>query len=730
MAARPWMRRAGGWAAAALLAAVCAGAVAPAAADDLQKLDASLKLVPADAAFYAAMLRNREQFDAVVNSRAWAKLMELPVVQMGLTMYRMQAADGDGPLGKFAAAMKDPEVRKLLDLAADMVSQEVFIYGESSCIGAIELLQNVYGAMRYGPIFMQLSGDAEGLAPSEVRGQMLLSALAEDTELLVVPEMVIGFRLSDRAAAEQQLARLEAILREAFAAEPEVKDCFKRQKIGGHEYLTLALNGEMIPWDDLPLDDWKDYETEDGDLDKVVEAVKEMTLVAAVGVRENYLLLAVGQSTEVLERLGEGDRLVDRDELKPLAKFAGRRLASIEYVSEDMAGLLVGTASDIDDMMATFGELLPLAGLDQEIENRITEDLDALAEDLKDLLPAPGAMLSFSFLTERGYEGYGYDWGEHASVDGTKPLGLLEHLGGSPLAAVLNRGKSSTDGYDTVVKWVAKGYAYFEELALPKVPPDERKQLDKFMAAVKPLVARLDKANREMLIPALADGQIALVLDAKLKSKRFIEALPATEKAMPMLEPALVVGVSDAKLLVQAFQEYRAVINGLLDAARQIEGSEVPAELTLPEPQQTAAKSGTIYSFVLPKAWGVDKKIAPNFGLSDTVGVFAISPSHTQRLLTAAPLKAPGVLAKAETPRAGAMVFDFTALWDAARPWVAFAFEFAAAEADNAAQIQSVGEQTLTVLDVLRVLRTATSESYFEGDALVTHWTLEIKDVP
>ena len=47
------------------LATLVAAAARPAAADDLAKLDTSLKLIPADAAFYSSMLRNREQFQAI-----------------------------------------------------------------------------------------------------------------------------------------------------------------------------------------------------------------------------------------------------------------------------------------------------------------------------------------------------------------------------------------------------------------------------------------------------------------------------------------------------------------------------------------------------------------------------------------------------------------------------------------------------------------------------------------
>ena len=42
---------------------------------------------------------------------------------------------------------------------------------------------------------------------------------------------------------------------------------------------------------------------------------------------------------------------------------------------------------------------------------------------------------------------------------------------------------------------------------------------------------------------------------------------------------------------------------------------------------------GTLYTFPLPEEWGVDKKIAPNFGVGKGVGVFSISNEHSQRLL-------------------------------------------------------------------------------------------------
>ena len=44
----------------------------------------SIRLIPADAAFYGAMLRNREQIEIIARSNAWKRLVEMPTVQQGL----------------------------------------------------------------------------------------------------------------------------------------------------------------------------------------------------------------------------------------------------------------------------------------------------------------------------------------------------------------------------------------------------------------------------------------------------------------------------------------------------------------------------------------------------------------------------------------------------------------------------------------------------------------------
>ena len=149
MVARHWSSRLARLAILAVALAAAGWLAGPvAAAGELDKLDTSLKLIPEDAAFYSSMLRNREQFEAIRNSNAWAKVREMPVVQMGLSLYQAQlGTPGSGP-AKLQAAWKNPEVRKIVDLVADMVSDDVFMYGDDSCTDFLELMQDVSGAVQ------------------------------------------------------------------------------------------------------------------------------------------------------------------------------------------------------------------------------------------------------------------------------------------------------------------------------------------------------------------------------------------------------------------------------------------------------------------------------------------------------------------------------------------------------------------------------------------------------
>ncbi len=247
MVARHWSYRMVQFSALAIALAVTPCLAAPPAAGKLDKLDTSLKLIPSDAAFYASMLRNREQASAIRHSRAWAKIRELPVVQMGLTLYATQLSTPDSIPAKIDAALQNPEVRKILDLATDMVSDDVFVYGEKDCIDFLGLLQDVNVSMSYGPMLLQATGQAKGRAPHQLQVSMVMSALAEHADQLKLPNLLIGFKLKSTELAKEELIKLETIGNLTLEAMEKTKGRFKKTNVGPYEYLTFNLDGDHGP---------------------------------------------------------------------------------------------------------------------------------------------------------------------------------------------------------------------------------------------------------------------------------------------------------------------------------------------------------------------------------------------------------------------------------------------------------------------------------------------------
>lgn len=713
-------------------------------AADLEKLDTSLKLIPSDAAFYSSSLRNREMLENFVKSNAFAKLKGLPYVQMGLQMFQMQAANPESEVSRGLQALKNPEVKKVVDLLADMFSNEIFLYGDESCVDFLDLFMEINSATTYGPLMLKAEGENAGLRPEQLQAKAVMSVVMENIDNVAVPNMLMGFKLDRPAAANEELIKLEMFLNMGLSmAPPQLQGCLKRETIAGHEYLVMRLNGSMIPWDGSEIRELQKAGISEEDAQSLIDHVKEMTLVIAFGVRENYLLASIGSTSDCIEKLGVGDKLMNLPQFAPLAKFADRKLTSISYVSAEMNQVVNSQGRILDQLYSTLEAFLSQAELGEEKTEKILGDAQSFVEDLKGLAPEAGAQMVFSFLGDQGFETYDYSWGEHPQIDGSKPLGLLEHVGGNPIFGAVCRGKVDIADYDLEAKWLSVGWKYVNEFVVPKLDAQQQEKFEAYSKDLLPLVQRLDKANRELMIPALADGQSGIVFDTKFESKRIHAELPEWEKAMPFPELAVVIGVSDAELLKKGLSEYKAVFQEVLAIVekndhvtiRQIMddvNKDIPEsrpKLDYPDITVTEGSGYKIYGVPFSPKLGLDKNFILNAGLSDHVAVLSLSIKHTERLLQKTPLTADGVLAKTDRPLAVAAWFNWADLLDAARPWIDYGME-QIDESQLGNNRQMALDHVHALLDVLKCYRCLTLESYLEDNCLVTHSLWEIHDVP
>jgi hypothetical protein len=658
--------------------------------------------------------------EAVGHSRAWAKLRTIPVVRKLWRDFRGELRENPA-LAQAAEWMHEPENRRLIDLLADMGSNEVVFYGGPSCVEFTENLVRVVNEMRFNALFGFGEKDDD---QAQQKLHDLLSSLSDDLDALVPPELVLAGRIKDPSRTLEQLKRLETFVRDQLKSLPDWEKRFGQTTVEGGRFLTLTLDGSMAPWRDM----FARVEKEEGEFDELAKKLKGLKTTINVGVRNGYVFLSIGIPADRLGRLGNKKPLSGRPELKPLAEHAERRITSVTYLSQDFAKRTAPSKSDIDEGLEGAAERLKSLGLPEETQERIKGDLKSLAEDLKKFITEPGARMSFSFLNDRGLESFDYDWGERHREVGAQPLTILEHVGGNPALVVASRRHITGEGYAFIAKWLKKLTGYAEEIGLPFLDDEKRDKYHEVTNLIFPLLKRFDEVTSQQLIPALKDGQSAFVVDNKLSSRQWAKAMPPADTPVPILEPAIVFGISDPERLREAFGNYRKIVNDSLAAARKLEAPIPPFDV--PAPNTRTETWGSLFFYPRPRldAAGADKQITPVAGLSKTYLALAISPAHAQRLLTATPLRVgTGPIAEAKQPLSAAAIVNFGSILDVIDKWLQYGVQAAKGEAKQRLKVQY--EQNKALLAVARVFRQYSGVTHREDGAWVSHAELWVQDI-
>jgi hypothetical protein len=704
----------------------------PSRAADFDKLDSAIKDIPADASFYYSLMRNREQVEAVLSSKAWAKLMSLPALAHVKQLAQDKANPVAGPLQQFQEWAKDPENRQLGELLLDMVSHEIFVYGGSNVTDVSNTFGQVMSAAQMEGFRQAMDEEFTGGKAKPVddtkAARIILSELVKKPEALAVPEIILGFKVTKPEVAVAQLKRLEKVLPMVAEQFPDLKDRLQWIKVGDNEFLSLTIDSKIMKFDEQMI---RQYEEKPGEYDAVVKRIQDLKITISLGVRGKHMLLAIAESTAAIAKLGKGKRLIDTPELKPLAKYSDQRITDIAYASKafrSRTGTSVFFNFDWPKLSAVVLESKQFASQKPEAQERIRKDLTAFSKEMQAGEPKGGASLAFTFLSSRGKEGYAYDWSEHPGLDGAKPLSILDHVGGDPLIVAAGRSKYDSQAWPGLVRWAKVGFGYFEEYGVPAMKPEEQKQYQDVMKGALPLLKRFDEITGKMFLPSLADGQSALVIDAKLASKQWHNKLPPSPTPIVVPEIALVIGVSDAAQLQKAMGEYRTLVNEGLALIREKSPNDKIPITEIPAPENRKIKGGTIFFYPLPEPLGLDKQLLPNAGVNEKVAVLTLSEGHSERLLTATPLKANGgPLADLKRPLAGAVFVNYAGLVDLLAGWAEAAAVFVPDQGD--VKVADVLAQARIVFDVLKVFRSHSSATYFQEGALVTHSEVVIADL-
>ena len=294
---------------------------------------------------------------------------------------------------------------------------------------------------------------------------------------------------------------------------------------------------------------------------------------------------------------------------------------------------------------------------------------------------------------------------------------------------------------DDLAALAAGGWKVIKSIALDGADGRERAaEIDEHVA---PLVAKLGAILKDKIVPALADGQVGLVIDAKGKTTRLQADLPVSAEPLPILEPAIVLPLDDPKLFREGLSDLFVLADESVAAIRKLDAEAVPEGYQVPEPEKGKVEAGSVWSFPLAKS-GLDGQVRPAIGIGADSAVFSLVPKQAGRLLAGARLETGAQLASFDEPLAGAAAVDIAGLVDAVTPWITYLTRYGCVhqrdgEVESDEELSAEDEtpeakealaHVAVVLEAAKCLRAAVAETTMVDEATVTHWRNVIRDMP
>lgn len=633
------------------------------AADDLTTT--ALTIAPDDVAFFSSSTNLAEAWKDIAESNLVRRLRGVPFLQQLEAEFNQQWENPQGQLEQVKSTMENPNVRNLIKLGRNMMSNEMFVYGSrdwNDLINGMLVIQNDMTDM--------MSGGPEAIE------EFVRSLTKADLDKVVIPTTIIGFRLDDDENARLQLDALEGILRlvggQIEPAKPFLR-LLKRTDLKDGQTLAFSLNTSVIPMDVLD-EDQKEI------AEKAMELLEGRSLTLALGVKANILLIGFGESSSLLETVGNSpNNLLGHKAMSVLKDAEPKDLRSISYVSQEFREVQwnANFGNYFERMSAQFSMALT-AEVEDPVElakwqSEIESDATWLDKQVASMKPEFGPMVSWSTSTESGAEGYTYDWTSNQNFVNAAPISISEHAGSSPLLLACFKQKPIPElgqMFKFVLENAPKHLRRF--VAIAESEESERERVNEVMDQAIPLLEDAFQIISEKIAPSMTENETLLAFAGKWGTTTLGPELPEPEQPLPLPEMAIAMKVSDRDMFLEGCGDLFDLFDKVVELVRESDPEAVPPNYTVPRPEAEEVDGGTKFTYSSLTQNVPIPGFVPQLLINEECMIFAYSDRQAADMLEAKTLESrPGWMTPS-TPVAGFSFADFAGVVQSVRPWIEF----------------------------------------------------------
>jgi hypothetical protein len=632
--------------------------------------ETGLQFAPSDADFFGSSLRLSEQWQGIASSKFAQELLKVPYVKSAIEKFKNQWEDRDGEVGRFRNNLENPALASLLKLGQDMISDEFFIIGDGAWS---EFLLEVSS-------FSNDLNQAIATDGPQAAVDFLLNLPKTEADAIPVPGFVIGFKLSDPNLLMVKLDELEGLLRFGLSSFPPAQpllEGLERVQDSRGPRLAWTLESDMIPWEMIPRRD----EATAALIDHFEELLDGRQICLTIGALKEYLIIGITEDADAIAQLGVEEGLAKHPHLKPVLDRGKEKIVSIGYVSDLMAEAQFESQLNnyFSRQLTAQYKLAELqyGAIPTEFES-IPDDLIWLDEQIAQHVPEQKGQTVVAFLTYNGQETWGYSRTKNVLFDSSKPLDILNQLGGDPMALLALRLQDHPEYFATARRIVRKVKEYLD--VVPEIDVLSEKDREQWTLGLEkgwPILVQLADLWENEFMPAMKDGQHAWVLNGgNLSSKQWVKDMPPSNSELPLPEFALVTGLSDREGMSNAFKHLFEILDTVVELAREAEPDKIPSGYEIPRPvRDESVSSNARYTYPIPDDCPVPKTMAPQALFTDKFLITGYSDKQVENLTKSKALSVSRGIIDDKQNYSAAAYLDFGRISVFAKPWIVYAIE-------------------------------------------------------